>query len=110
MGEYRQSFRGPAGERRLEIVSGRGFTSATADHHVYSTTSRPRSPDHVPSHVTTRSSQVEPKPWGFGDAEMKRRKRIAKYKVYSLEGRVKASIKNGLRWFKNKCSEIIQGY
>ncbi|KAK4407925.1 hypothetical protein Sango_0373500 [Sesamum angolense] len=51
------------------------------------------------------------KAWGFSiDPEMKRRKRIARYKVYSVEGRVKASIRNGLRWFKNKCSELIHGY
>ncbi|KAL3827786.1 hypothetical protein ACJIZ3_016588 [Penstemon smallii] len=50
------------------------------------------------------------KPWGFGDSGMKRRKRIAKYKVYTVEGRVKASITNGIRWIKNKCSQIIHGY
>ncbi|KAL2236577.1 UNVERIFIED_CONTAM: hypothetical protein Sindi_0849400 [Sesamum indicum] len=51
------------------------------------------------------------KPWGFNiEPEMKRRKRIARYKVYSVEGRVKASIRKGLRWFKNKCSELIHGY
>ncbi|XAR61389.1 hypothetical protein NMG60_11035081 [Bertholletia excelsa] len=50
------------------------------------------------------------KPWGFNDPEMKRRKRIAKYKVYTIEGRVKESIRKGLRWIRNKCSEIVHGY
>ncbi|CDP20384.1 unnamed protein product [Coffea canephora] len=97
MGEHRPSFGGRGGsERRVEIVSGRGFNQEG----VYAM-SRPH--DHY------REAESKP-PRGFGDAEMKRRKRIAKYKVYSLEGRVKASIKDGLRWLKNKCSEIIHGY
>ncbi|TXG63335.1 hypothetical protein EZV62_010329 [Acer yangbiense] len=37
---------------------------------------------------------------------MRRKKRIAKYKVYTVEGKVKASLRKGLRWIKNKCSEI----
>ncbi|KAL3531518.1 hypothetical protein ACH5RR_010840 [Cinchona calisaya] len=101
MEEYRPSFGGPIGERRLDIVSGKGFGA----NQVYTTTIRTRSPD-LPTYDQVASS----KPWGCrGDSEMKRRKRIAKYKVYSIEGRVKASIKNGLRWFKNKCSELIHG-
>lgn len=98
----RPSFRSGGGERRLEIVSGRGQSSYNGNQ-MY-TTSRPDSP---PVH---RPSAVAAKPWGFGDSEMKRRKRIAKYKVYTVEGRVKASIRNGLRWIKNKCSQIIHGY
>ncbi|KAL3827741.1 hypothetical protein ACJIZ3_016543 [Penstemon smallii] len=42
--------------------------------------------------------------------QVERRKRIARYKVYTVEGRVKASITNGIRWIKNKCSQIIHGY
>ncbi|KAL0457814.1 UNVERIFIED_CONTAM: hypothetical protein Slati_0408600 [Sesamum latifolium] len=75
-------------------------------------TARQQSPDspRIPP-AGSRSSEVAGKPWGFSiDPEMKRRKRIARYKVYSVEGRVKASIRNGLRWFKNKCSELIHGY
>ncbi|KAL0437668.1 UNVERIFIED_CONTAM: hypothetical protein Sradi_0474700 [Sesamum radiatum] len=72
----------------------------------------PDSPRGIPP-AGSRSSEFAGagKPWGFSiDPEMKRRKRIARYKVYSVEGRAKASIRNGLRWFKNKCSELIHGY
>lgn len=91
----RPSFRSVGGERRVEIVSGRGNYQMQP-----ATIFRPESPAPVPSQL----------PWGFGDPEMKRRKRVAKYKVYSVEGRVKASFRNGLRWIKNKCSQIIHGY
>lgn len=94
------------GDRRLEVVvSGKGFGS----NQDYAT--RPGSPGAAPvPQRVTRASQAASKPWGFNDSEMKRKKRIAKYKVYTVEGKVKASLRNGLRWIKNKCSQIVRGY
>jgi hypothetical protein len=37
---------------------------------------------------------------------MKRRRRVAGYKAYGVKGKVKASLRRGLRWFKSKCSGI----
>uniref|UniRef100_A0ACD5Y5A7 Uncharacterized protein n=2 Tax=Avena sativa TaxID=4498 RepID=A0ACD5Y5A7_AVESA len=46
--------------------------------------------------------------WFVGDqAEMKRRGRVASYKAYAVEGKVKASIRRGIRWIKAKCSHIV---
>ncbi|KAK7379030.1 hypothetical protein VNO80_04482 [Phaseolus coccineus] len=78
------------GDRRIEVVSGRS--------HGWSGS---RSPD---------SAQGSEKPWRFSDPEAKRKKRIAKYKVYGVEGKVKATLKEGLRWIKKKCSQIAHGY
>ncbi|KAM0915963.1 hypothetical protein ACQ4PT_010480 [Festuca glaucescens] len=44
--------------------------------------------------------------WCFNDPEMKRRRRVAGYKAYGVKGKVKASLRRGLRWFKSKCSGI----
>jgi hypothetical protein len=44
----------------------------------------------------------------FGDPEMKRRRRVAGYKAYAVEGKVKASLRRGLRWLKRKCSGILR--
>ncbi|XVE73394.1 hypothetical protein DITRI_Ditri11bG0114600 [Diplodiscus trichospermus] len=94
-------------DRRMEIVSGKN--SSVGSNQIFS--SRSRSPELPPvSTRTTRPSQGASKPWGFTDPEMKRKKRIAKYKVYTVEGKVKASLKKGLRWIKNKCSQIVHGY
>ncbi|PIN01380.1 hypothetical protein CDL12_26110 [Handroanthus impetiginosus] len=49
------------------------------------------------------------RPW-YSGGELKRRKRIAKYKLYSVEGKVKKSFSKGLRWFKNTCSRIVHGF
>ncbi|KAL6630961.1 hypothetical protein ACP70R_028301 [Stipagrostis hirtigluma subsp. patula] len=48
--------------------------------------------------------------WCLSDPEMKRRRRVASYKAYSVEGKVKASLRRGLRWFKGKCSDIFHGW
>ncbi|KAK1428143.1 hypothetical protein QVD17_16971 [Tagetes erecta] len=86
-------------DRRLEIVSGKS-------NQIYAATGV-TSPEFFPARVSTSSA----KPWGgFSDPESKRKKRIAKYKVYTIEGRVKASFRNGIRWIKTKCSEFIHGY
>ncbi|KAK7396940.1 hypothetical protein VNO78_18103 [Psophocarpus tetragonolobus] len=75
------------GERRVEVVSGKSHGWGGS-----------------------RSPEASEKAWRFSDPEAKRKKRIAKYKVYGVEGKVKATLKKGLRWIKNKCSQIAHGY
>ncbi|CAM8887525.1 unnamed protein product [Rhodiola kirilowii] len=48
--------------------------------------------------------------WGNKEAEMKRRKRVAMYKAYGVQGKVKASLRNGVRWMKHKYSILVHGY
>lgn len=72
---------------------------------------RPRSPDRVPvSARKSTSSQSGGSIWGFNDPETKRRRRVASYKAYSVEGRVKASIRTGFRWIKTRCSQLVHGW
>ncbi|KAK1677765.1 hypothetical protein QYE76_038613 [Lolium multiflorum] len=60
----------------------------------------------APARWVAGSSSVA---WFVGDqAEMKRRGRVASYKAYAVEGKVKASIRRGLRWIKAKCSHIAR--
>ncbi|XP_031288008.1 uncharacterized protein LOC116146726 [Pistacia vera] len=98
------------GDRRLEIVSGKSFGTAFGANQIYVT--RSHSPDlpPIPPRATRPNNSASVKPWGFSDPEMKRKKRIAKYKVYTVEGKVKASLRKGFRWIKNKCSQIVHGY
>ncbi|KGN52839.1 hypothetical protein Csa_014389 [Cucumis sativus] len=88
--------------RRIEIVSGK-HNGARAAPQIY------RSPN-LDTNGNRVGSAATGKPWGFADPEAKRRKRIAKYKVYTVEGRVKDSLRKGLRWIKNKCSRIVHGF
>ncbi|OMO63934.1 hypothetical protein CCACVL1_22163 [Corchorus capsularis] len=107
MESYGSGQRPSSYDRRMEIVSGK--SSSIGGNQIFS--GRSRSPDlQQAQNRTTRASQGTSKPWGFTDPEMKRKKRIAKYKVYTVEGKVKSSLRKGLRWIKNKCSQIVHGY
>nr|CAN64856.1 hypothetical protein VITISV_030491 [Vitis vinifera] len=37
--------------------------------------------------------------------EMKRRKRVASYNMYSMEGKLKSSLRNSFKWIKNKFTD-----
>ncbi|GFP80337.1 hypothetical protein PHJA_000177100 [Phtheirospermum japonicum] len=45
----------------------------------------------------------------YSEGEIQRRKRVAKYKYYSVEGKMKNRLSKGLRWFKHTCSRIVHG-
>ncbi|XP_071718233.1 uncharacterized protein [Rutidosis leptorrhynchoides] len=90
-GRYDMSSNNYQSDRKIEIVSGKG-------NQIYE------------FRASKSSNSTTNKSWkGISDAESKRKKRIAKYKVYTIEGRVKASFRNGIRWIKNKCSDFMHG-
>ncbi|PIA60751.1 hypothetical protein AQUCO_00300338v1 [Aquilegia coerulea] len=119
--------------RKIEIVKGKEYSA----NQIYTTTTTttttnvPRLTYHHSSEreVTAESSSSPPplplrvsKPkkkkssssalskWSMKDPEMKRRKRIATYKYYAVEGKVKSSFRKSFRWIKNKCSQIVNGF
>uniref|UniRef100_A0ACD5ZXC9 Uncharacterized protein n=1 Tax=Avena sativa TaxID=4498 RepID=A0ACD5ZXC9_AVESA len=42
-------------------------------------------------------------------AELRRKRRVAGYRVYGVEGKMKVSLKNGVRWIKSKCTKVVDG-
>ncbi|GAB2217817.1 hypothetical protein Droror1_Dr00001029 [Drosera rotundifolia] len=58
-------------------------------------------------HAVTMSNAYS---WSIADRELKRKKRVASCRAYAAEGKVKASLRNGFRWVKNKYSQITHGY
>ncbi|OIT36075.1 hypothetical protein A4A49_41260 [Nicotiana attenuata] len=81
-----------------------------AHHHFPTTTSTNMMPSHKYQIPKSSNYQLpESRPW-YSTPELKRKKRVAKYKIYSMEGKVKKSFKNGYRWFKHTCSRIIHGF
>uniref|UniRef100_A0A0D9W103 DUF3511 domain-containing protein n=1 Tax=Leersia perrieri TaxID=77586 RepID=A0A0D9W103_9ORYZ len=50
----------------------------------------------------TASSSAAAATWWSGDPEAKRRRRVAAYKAYAVEARVKASLRRGFRWIKDR--------
>lgn len=48
--------------------------------------------------------------WSFSDPEFQRKKRVASYKVYAVEGKVKGSFRKSFRWIKDRYSRVIYGW
>ncbi|CAL0327138.1 unnamed protein product [Lupinus luteus] len=44
------------------------------------------------------------KSWSIADPEITRKKRVAGYKMYYVEGKVKDCFRKSFRWLKNKCT------
>ncbi|XVF41792.1 hypothetical protein PTKIN_Ptkin01aG0309100 [Pterospermum kingtungense] len=58
---------------------------------------------------SSSSSSLSIKSW-WNDPNVKRKRRLTKYKMYALEGKLKDSLKKGQRWIKRKFRKIVHGY
>ncbi|XP_059458266.1 uncharacterized protein LOC132187849 [Corylus avellana] len=47
------------------------------------------------------------KSWSFNDPELQRKKRVAGYKVYAVEGKVKGSLRKSFRWIKKSYTQRL---
>merc|ERR1712137_81107 len=88
--------------RKLEIVTVRNLS----ENKMYLSRSYP-SPIRYHSVKPRRKTSPTVKKW-WDNPEMKRRRRVAKYKLYSAEGKVKSSLKKGFCWIKRKCIMIVR--
>ncbi|KAK6917348.1 Protein of unknown function DUF3511 [Dillenia turbinata] len=103
MDDFRSSYRAIDGCRNLQNVIIKGGYGVN---NLYYAQSRSPQPQY---HYSMQMNKVVPSSsWSFNDAEMKRKRRVIKYKLYSMEGKVKSSIKHGFRWFKRKCARMIR--
>ncbi|PWA65281.1 hypothetical protein CTI12_AA335750 [Artemisia annua] len=64
-------------------------------------------PNFKKSSKSTNGSMT--KAWSFSDPELQRKKRVASYKAYTVEGKVKGSFKKSFRWIKDKYSQMGVG-
>lgn len=55
-------------------------------------------------------SRFGPKSWSFGDSEFQRKKRVATYKMYSVEGKVKGTFRRSFRWIKDRYTHVVHGW
>ncbi|KAK1317949.1 hypothetical protein QJS10_CPA05g00285 [Acorus calamus] len=103
------------GDRKLEIVSGKAYSAAASYGGGGYPTGRfsdpplPLPPIRPPkSKAAATTSSI--RSWSLSDPEIKRRRRVAGYKSYSVEGKVKASLRKSFRWIKIRCSELVHGW
>ncbi|CAK9187836.1 unnamed protein product [Ilex paraguariensis] len=67
-------------------------------------------PDYSPSYIEARFEfEDRTKSYSFngpGDnPEVKRRKRVAAYNLYTMEGKLKTSLRNSFKWIKSKFTD-----
>ncbi|CAI0409606.1 unnamed protein product [Linum tenue] len=48
--------------------------------------------------------------WSVKDPELQRKKRVASYKMYSAQGRVKGTFRNSFRWLKDSYTRVVYGW
>ncbi|XP_010548664.1 PREDICTED: uncharacterized protein LOC104820019 [Tarenaya hassleriana] len=44
--------------------------------------------------------------WGLGDPDLRRKKRVASYRAYTVEGKLKGSFRKSFKWIKDRCSKL----
>jgi len=50
------------------------------------------------------------KSWSFNDPELQRKKRVAGYKIYAAEGKMKGSLRKSFRWIKHTYTQALYGW
>ncbi|CAN1219615.1 hypothetical protein LINPERPRIM_LOCUS1662 [Linum perenne] len=45
----------------------------------------------------------------WNSPDTKRKKRVTRYKMYTMEGKMKSSLKKSCKWIKRTCSRIVHG-
>ncbi|KAA0064509.1 hypothetical protein IC582_015386 [Cucumis melo] len=111
MEDYRYHGNGFSGENNTE------FNYATNSRNSYEL--RSYSATYAQTQMEIRDSQFKKgkshsgsvsKSWSFSDPEFQRKKRVANYKMYSVEGKMKGSFRNSFRWLKRKCEHVVYGW
>lgn len=80
-------------------MSDGGFPTSMKDLRSYTTNNR-----------DTKKTTSSSKNWGLSDPEMQRKKRVASYKVYSVESKMKGSFKKSFGWIKHTYTQLLYGY
>nr|XP_012571003.1 uncharacterized protein LOC101489777 isoform X2 [Cicer arietinum] len=66
--------------------------------------------NHIDKEVKMKKVKGISKSWSLNDPELKRKKRVAGYKIYAAEGKMKGSLKKSLRWIKSTYTQAINGW
>ena len=100
--EERQSYSGG----RVAPTSMQDLRSYSANHAAY--------PHQIGKEVKMKKGKsTAGKPsrsWSLNDPELQRKKRVAGYKIYAAEGKMKGSLKKSFRWIKNTYTQAVYGW
>lgn len=94
----------PTSMQDLRCYSANNAGSSAYPHHQIGTTKEVKM-------KKGKNTVVKPsKSWSFNDPELQRKKRVAGYKIYAAEGKLKGSFRKSLRWIKNTYTQAIHGW
>uniref|UniRef100_A0A1J3C793 DUF3511 domain-containing protein n=2 Tax=Noccaea caerulescens TaxID=107243 RepID=A0A1J3C793_NOCCA len=54
-----------------------------------------------------RSSSSSSSSWGFVDPDLQRKKRVVSYRAYTVEGKLKGSLRKSFKWIKDRCNKLL---
>ncbi|XP_022987910.1 uncharacterized protein LOC111485312 [Cucurbita maxima] len=97
-------------EARGPNVSGGDFRSYSASYASSANPNQTQMSNDLKLKKGKSTNGFSSKSWSFNDPEIQRKKRVASYKVYSVEGKVKGSLRKSFRWFKERCSRVVFGW
>ncbi|KAG0488841.1 hypothetical protein HPP92_007482 [Vanilla planifolia] len=92
------------GRMQIEPYGSRGPPLPSYDLRSYSTSQASSY-----SHKKEKTGSSAKGQW-LNDPEFQRKKRVATYKVYSAEGKVKGSFRKSFRWLKDRYTEVVYGW
>ncbi|XP_068336514.1 uncharacterized protein [Pyrus communis] len=69
-----------------------------------SSVSQPNSRNQVKGSLSASKS------WSLSDPELQRKKRVAGYKVYTAEEKMKGSLRKSFKWIKNTYTQVVYGW
>ncbi|XP_052209013.1 uncharacterized protein LOC127812615 [Diospyros lotus] len=114
MGDYRSN---SYADGRMQMESYYGYRPSSNPYGLRSYSASYAASSYAPEHMggakdlklkksKTKSGSFS---WGISDPEFQRKKRVASYKVYSVEGKVKGSLRKSFRWLKNRYTQVVYG-
>ncbi|PSS20794.1 Calsenilin like [Actinidia chinensis var. chinensis] len=91
---------GPTGLQDLRCYSASYASSSQTQPHM----------DPNPKKVKSSNGSSRSKSWSLTDPELQRKTRVASYKAYTVEGKVKGSLRKSFRWIKDTCNLVVHGW
>ncbi|XP_071689349.1 uncharacterized protein [Rutidosis leptorrhynchoides] len=67
-------------------------------------------PNVVELKKVSSSSRSASRIWSLTDPEIQRKKRVASYKAFTVEGKVKESMKKSCKWIKDRYHKMVYGF
>lgn len=105
---YSGGFNGGGGGGGFNSNGFQDFRSYSASYATSSSVQQP--PKELKKGKSTNNGSSISKSWSMNDPEFQRKRRVASYKAYSVEGKMKGSFRKSFRWIKDRYYQMVHGW